>query len=633
MRWDLTKNLKLDFAADNLAIILEPEGKIDTKEEKQAVRDSLLSLGTTMNYHHTTNVTYNIPVNKIPVFDWINPTVRYSSGYNWQRAPLAADSIGATIGNNSKWDYTAQLNKTTAYNHSKYLKKINSKKPGQQPAAKGPTPKTGKPMSAEDSLKQKAIQDSINKANNQYIIVEYLARLMMSLRTVSVTYSVNSTMALPGYNRSTQMLGFDKNFQGPGAGFLFGQQNNFGKENVSYPEYAIGKGYLVHTQGLYTPFTQGSTKNFTARATLEPFPDVRIELTANRTMTLNNSQFIHWNPTSETFDSLSHTQTGSFSMSIIAWKTSFIREGEDNFSKTFEQFLNNRAVISQRLALAYPVPLSQLPTGFYDGYSSVQQDVIIPAFIAAYTGKNASNSSLNLFPSVPMPNWNISYDGLTKYTPVKKIFKTITLNHTYRSTYSLTGFQTNLDYQDINNDGFPDNVRTVSGDLQTKYQIGTVQISEMFQPLVGVNMVWTNSLSTKVEFKKDRTLSLSLANTQLTEVSGRELVVGAGYRVPKLPLKFMKKIMRGKIPTSDLNIHLDVSYRNNQTVIRKSVENLNLLTAGQNIFSIKSSIDYQLTSQLQIRFFCDRIMTNPLISSAFKTANTNAGLSLRFMLQ
>ncbi len=635
LRWDITKNLKFDFSADNLANIIEPEGKIDTKEEKEAIRDSIASFGTTMNYHHTSNITYNVPLNKIPVFDWISPTVRYSSGFNWQRAPLAADSIGATIGNNSKVDYTVQLNMTTMYNHSKYLKKVNAKKPGQQPAAKGPNPKDKKPLNAQDSLRQKEIQDSINKANNQYVIVEYLARLMMSLRTVSVTYSVNSTMGLPGYNRNTQILGFDKNFDGPGIGFLFGQQKGFGPDKISYPEYAIRKGYLVREESLFTPFMQGSTKNFTARATLEPFPDVRIELTANRTFTLNNSQFIRFNNATGNFDdSISLTQNGSFSMSIIAWKTSFIRDGKtDHVSKTFEQFLNNRAVISSRLGLANPGSAGQDPTGFYDGYSEVQQDVIIPAFIAAYTGKNAANTSLNLFPSIPMPNWNVSYDGLTKYGPVKKRFKTLTLNHTYRSTYSLSGFQTNLDWADNDRDGFPDNVRTISGDFQTQYQIGTVQVSEQLQPLVGVNMIWNNSLSTKVEFKKDRTLSLSLANTQLTEVSGKEVVVGAGYRIPKLPLKFMKKIMRGKIPNSDLNIHLDVSYRNNQTVIRKSVENLNVLTAGQNIFSFKSSIDYQLTSQLQIRFFCDRIMTNPLISSAFKTANTNAGLSLRFMLQ
>lgn len=160
------------------------------------------------------------------------------------------------------------------------------------------------------------------------------------------------------------------------------------------------------------------------RSTLEPFPDVKIELTANRTMSLNNSQFIHWNPTSESFDSLSHTQTGAFSMSIIAWPTSFIKDNKiDHTSATFIQFMNNRAVISKRLGDANPNSTSQLPTGFYDGYSNVQQDVIIPAFIAAYTGKNAESTSLALFPSIPMPNWSITYDGLTKYAPIKRNLK------------------------------------------------------------------------------------------------------------------------------------------------------------------------------------------------------------------
>ncbi|MDQ3108939.1 MAG: cell surface protein SprA [Bacteroidota bacterium] len=629
MRWDITKNLKLDFSADNLANILEPEGKIDTKEEKAVVWDNVKAFGTTMNYHHNTNVTYNIPINKIPLFDWISPTVRYSSGFNWQRAPLSADTIGATIGNNSKWDYTAQLNMTTLYNHSKYLKKVNAKKPGQ---SRTPVASSKKPLNAADSLKQKAKQDSINKANNQYVIVEYLARLLMSLRTVSATYSVNSTMGLPGYNRKTQILGFDDKFDGPGIGFLFGQQNNFGDNNDRYPAYAINKGYLVKEESLFTPFTQGTTQNFTARATLEPFPDVRIELTGNRTKTLNRAEFIHFDPAQDQYTYLSGTENGSFSISIIAWKSSFVRDSKtDHTSKVFEQFLNNRNAISKRLATENEWSGQQNPTtGFYDGYSNVQQDVIIPAFFAAYTGKDASNTSLKLFPAIPMPNWHISYDGLTKYGPVKKHFKTVTLNHTYRSTYSLSSYQTNLDYSDSLGFAY---VRNVVGDFQSQYQIGTVQISEQLSPLIGVNLIWNNSLSTKFEYKKDRTMSLSLANTQLTEVNGKEVVVGAGYRIPKLPLKFMKKIMRGKIPTSDLNIHVDVSYRNNQTVIRKSVENINVLTAGQNIFAFKSSVDYQLTSQLQIRFFCDRIMTNPLISSSFKTANTNAGLSLRFMLQ
>ena len=418
MRWDLTKNLKLDFSADNIGNVLEPNGKIDTQSEKDSVYSALKGFGTTTSYHHTTNVSYNIPLNKIPIFDWVTPSVRYSSGYIWTRAPLSADSIGNTIGNNAKWDYTVQLNMTTLYNKVPYFKKVNAKKPGVQPT---PTKKPGTQkapvmLTKEDSLKQKAAQDSINKKDNPYIVVEYLARLVMSVRTVSASYSVNSTQALPGYNRWSQYMGFDQHWDGPGVGFLFGQQDHFGSENASYPEYAIEHNYLNKTQSIFTPYTQGTSKNLTLRTTLEPFPDVRIDLTANRTFALNNSEFLHWNPNAGTnggFDSLSLTQTGSFSISIITFHTSFVKDDKSHMSQVFQHFLDNRAVISNRSGSDNPASSGYTPTGFYDGYSNVQQDVIIPAFLAAYIGHRAETSSLNLFPAIPMPNWHITYDGLT----------------------------------------------------------------------------------------------------------------------------------------------------------------------------------------------------------------------------
>ncbi|MBI3510405.1 MAG: cell surface protein SprA [Bacteroidetes bacterium] len=638
MRWDLSKNLKMDFSADNQANVLEPYGRLDTKEKRDTLLSNLKGFGTTMNYHHTFNASYAIPINKIPAFDWITPSVKYSAGYMWAKAPFSADSVGNTIGNNAKWDYTAQLNMNNLYNKVPALKKINAKKPGElnkkAPTANKPKPPTFKlPMTRADSLKLQAWKDSVDKANkNPYAVFEYVARILMSVKNVSGTYSVNSTMGLPGYGRRTQILGFDDKFEGPGLGFLFGQQNGFGPDKLDYPIYASQQGWLVHTQSLYTPFTKGTSQNLTMRATLEPYPDVKIELTANRTYSMNKSEFYHWNPNTGNWEIQSPTENGTFSISIITWHTAFMRESKsDHVSKVFEQFLNNRATISRRLGEANPNSGGVTNSGFFDGYSNIQQDVLIPAFIAAYTGHRAEGQSLNMFPQIPLPNWRITYDGLTKYPAIKKRFKTITLNHSYRSTYQLGGFQTNLDYY-ADADGFS-SVRNVIDDFQSQFQITTVTIQEQFAPLAGIDMTWNNSLTTRLEYKKDRTLSLSLANTQLTEISGQEIVVGLGYRVPKLTLNFMKKVMRGKAPVSDLNMRADVSFRNNETIIRKAVEGVNVLTAGQNIFSIKTSIDYQLTTQLQIRFFCDRIMTNPLISSSFKTANTNAGISLRFMLQ
>lgn len=623
LRWDLTKNLKFDFSADNQAQVLEPYGKIDTPEKKDTMIQNIRDLGTTMTYHHQTNVSYTSPLNKIPAFDWVTGNVRYATGYTWTRGPLAADSIGNVIGNNAQWQWTGQLNMVTLYNHVPYFKKVNNKKVGQT-GAKPNQPKV------KDSTKV--------KDNDQYIILEYLARAVMTVRTVSVNYSNNSTLSLPGYKERTKVMGFDPDFNAPGVGFLFGKQKNFGpNKDLEYPVWAAQNGWLVQENSLYTPFARGNSQNLTMRAALEPFPDLKIELTANITRSLNKSEFFRWNDSTSSYQEQSRMETGAFSMSIIAWKTAFKKENKDDHSsEVFQQFLDNRATISARLGADDPYSTGIGTDGFADGYGATAQDVLIPAFLAAYTGGNANTQSTSIFLKIPMPNWRISYDGLTKYAKVKKRFKTVAIGHTYRSTYSLSSFQTNLEW-DTDGDGFSDHLRNVGNDFLPQYQIGTVQISEQFSPLISVDVVWNNkrNISTKIEYKKDRTLSLSLANTQLTEVSGREIVVGAGYRVPQLELKFFKKFMNGKlaVPKSDLNIRVDISFRNNQTVIRKAVEGIDVLTAGQNIFSIKTSADYQMSDKLIVRFFCDRVMTNPLISSSFRTANTNAGISLRFLLQ
>ncbi len=628
LRWDLTKNLKLEFNADNESRILEPEGRIDTKLERDSIWENVRAFGTNMNYHHQTSLNYNIPINKIPVFDWVTASVRYNTGFNWQRAPLSADTVGNTIGNSAQWQYTGQLNMTTLYNKVPYFKKVNQKRPGGDTKGRvGNTqtrPSAEQPKTKEDSAKA--------KKDDTFVIGEYLARLVMSVRTISVNYSDNSTMALPGYARNTRILGFDNQFEGPGFGYLFGKQTGFGPDRTEFPIYASQQNWLVQTQSLFTPFTRGNAKNMTVRATLEPFPDLRIELNANRTYSLNKSEFFRWNDALQQYVIESPTETGAFSMTIITWSTAFKRDTKDHFSEVFQQFLNNRAILSNKLGVDNPNSAGQGVDGFFDGYSKTSQEVLIPAFLAAYQGKRAESASTNLFPAIPLPNWSIKYDGLTKYNKMKKHFKTFSLNHAYRSTYALGGFNTNLNFTDIDGDGFSDNIRNTVGDFESKYLINTVTISEQFSPLIGIDMTWQNSLMTRIEYKRDRMLSLSLANTQMTEVSGRELTIGLGYRVPGLEAKFLKKIMRGKAPKSDLNLRADFSYRSNQTVIRKSVEEINVLTAGQNIFSIKTSADYRLNDRLNVRFFCDRVQTAPLISSSFKTANTNAGISLQFTL-
>ena len=121
-----------------------------------------------------------------------------------------------------------------------------------------------------------------------------------------------------------------------------------------------------------------------------------------------------------------------------------------------------------------------------------------------------------------------------------------------------------------------------------------------------------------------------MANTQITEDRGNEYVIGAGYRFKDVVLPF--QLASGKKLQSDLRTRADFSVRDNRTIIRKIVENQYQETGGQWVFTIKISADYEVSKQLNIRLFFDRVANKPVLSRSFPNSNTNAGISLRFTL-
>ena len=249
------------------------------------------------------------------------------------------------------------------------------------------------------------------------------------------------------------------------------------------------------------------------------------------------------------------------------------------------------------------------------------------AFLTAYSGGNPNNYSLNAFPDVPKPNWRITYDGLSKIKAFKKYFKTITLSHAYRSSLSYS-YTTNLNYASAN--GGP-SALDATGNFIIQRQITSMSLTEQFSPLLKIDVTMNNKITANVEVKKDRNMSLSLSNNQMTEINGKELIIGAGYRIPDLEIRFSKKKSAKKFK-SDLVLKSDLSIRNNLTVIRKVVENVTQPTAGQTIISIKFSADYVLSERLNIRLFYDQLLTRPAISTSYNSSNINSGVAIRFTL-
>jgi cell surface protein SprA len=329
-------------------------------------------------------------------------------------------------------------------------------------------------------------------------------------------------------------------------------------------------------------------------------------------------------------------EMGTFSISYVTWGTAFGGSLSNEESQYFENLKDYRIDIANRKASEDPrdLPIND-STGFPQGYGPSSQYVLLPSFIAAYTDKSPEKVNLSPFPSVPLPNWRVSYSGLSKIPFLQSIFKSVTLNHAYKSTYNIGSFTSNLNFSDTIVDGIsvPNNRNINSGDFFPEFEFNNVTITEQFSPLINVDMQFKNSLMSKLEMKKSRNLSLSFSNNQLTEVTSEEFIIGLGYRFKEVPISFARLSGgTGKTFKSDINVKADFSIRNNKTVLRSIDSDLNQVSAGQKVTSINFSLDYMLSQALTLRLFFDKITTNPFLASQYRNSTTKGGISLRFSL-
>lgn len=698
LKYDLTRALKFDFSSTNITRIDEPMGVINKERDDYLVkRDSILNEffngGRTTHYEHSINVSYTLPINKIPLLDWVTLSARYGANYYWDVGPITADTIdlGNIIKNSNNIQINGQLNMINLYNKVPYLKKVNQRfrSDGRQPSTEKRTRevsynrdgillRAGEPRSVSHNLKTEHVVAKFYDADGQEIqgttavlspnritftadkdyrgarcevkgtielgenpltlITDYTAKILMGVRNISLSYTQGEGSFLPGFKPAVSFMGAER-YNGtiaPGIPFMLGWQDS------EFPYKAIQNGWLSKDSLLNTPFEMNSTNTFNFRATVEPLPSIRIDLTANRSYTKNLSEYFIADVNGNFPDSTRSPQrTGNFTMSYITWGTAFekIYSNEKFASATFEKFKNEyRLIISGRLAAERAeggdyVPLKD-STGYFVGYGGNSQDVLIPAFLAAYGSKDPHKISLNSFPGIlsVLPNWRITYDGLSKIPFLKKYLRSVNISHSYRSSYSVGNFISNPFYM-INERGFVDlGAIDMNGNFYPENEIISVSINEQFSPLINIDMSWQNNLSSRFEIKKSRSLSLSLANNQLNEVSSSEFIIGGGYRFTEVPLIFNLPGGQQKSMTSDLNLMADFSIRDNRNIIRKVVEDFDQVTSGQRIIKINITLDYALSNQFNLRLFFDRVMNKPFVSLSYPTANTNIGFSIRFTL-
>ncbi|MES2513707.1 MAG: cell surface protein SprA [Bacteroidota bacterium] len=639
LQWNFTKNLKFDFTANNDGRILEPQGRIDTEEERDSIQRNLIGLGTTTGYRHQSNINYQIPINKIPIFDFINTTARYSTSYTWTRRPFAQEGVGNTIQNTNTKNLNGTFNMTTLYNKIPYFRKINTggNKKNTPPA---------KPKDPKDTIPK------TEPANQSFKdIGEFLARGVMMIKQVSLSYQETNGTGLPGFDPSSQYVGMDpsKNMA-PGMAFISGANDNIVQKSIE-------NNWLVKNPNQSLPYTTTNTKNFTYRGNIEPHGSLKIELNGSKTYGRNESVFVRYDTNGVAtggdgrYVFETPNNTGNYSISVFTLGKSFKDKGnvKDGSSVLFDEFLAIRQDVAQELAASNDAVTIKDPQpdgkggSYYDGYSNTQQDVLLGAFHQAYTGRKIKGVGTDrMFKQIPLPNWTISWDGIGKLKAVKKFFQSVTIRHAYRSMYTIGGYANNLLFQDNTNDGYsetrvPVQNSVINGVQQTanfnpKYTIQGATITEAFSPLIKFDFKFNKpGLLANFEIKKDKTVNLNITGPQIIETKGQEYIVGVGYRFPNLVLGNLK--IKGQPVKSDLNFKLDLSYRRNMTVVRRIADEISTPTGGQNIITLKTALDYQLTQAINLRLFYDWIRTTPQTSNSFPTANTNAGFSLRFNLQ
>ncbi len=632
-KYDFAKSLSFELSTHGRAYIDEPaifpdKNTPEWEQYKKQVWDNVLSFGSMQNYNQTFRATYNVPLKKIPIIDWLKLTASYQALYSWMASPKSIQTrFGNAIENSNDIQVNSSADLVKFYNKIGYLKNLNRKSRGGRSSSRS----RGQNNTRQKTKAQKGnANDSTSakpKVNYAKIVGDGLLRTLMVVRNVSLNYREGNGTLLPGFLPEPTIFGYNIDQNAPGWGFMFGSQKDIRTD-------AATMGWLTQDTVLNNPYMRKNSEQLNYKVNLDLWNIIKIDLDGNRIYTSNYNTYYRYDPLMGGYAEFSPVRTGNFSISYNTIKTSFSKKGDSTGSPVFDQFKQNRLVVAENLARQNPNWNNDY---FYDsiagamypvGYGSNQQEVMYYAFLSAYGGRDPLKMNMtDPFPKIPLPNWNINFNGLSNIPFIKNTFRNFNLRSGYRSMLSIASWQSNLLYNPENPYVFYPN----TNNYVNRYDVGVVSLMEEFSPLIGVDMTLKNSLNARVEYRKSRTMTMSFVNNQLTEVSSKEFTIGLGYRIKDL--RFVVQTGNNKRQfSSDLNLKLDVGMRDNITFLRRIDENNNQISSGSKQFTFNFSADYMLSQSLQFRMYVNYNGNNPYISAQYPTASTNAGISLRFNL-
>ena len=610
---NLTRSLRFNFTASNNNIVRnffekDPNNPLGRVNKSLDIWNGIWDTGQTDRHFQSLSLNYKIPLRLIPFLNFIDANYNYTGDFSWQRGSNAMAAVtgeeGQQLGvvNAIQNANTKTLTGSISFDKLYTILGLKSKKsPFDQPFARGGATDNPQSQKKENKPKKSAFRKGAT----------YFVDLLSSIKRAQFNYSENNGKVIPGYLPNVGFMGT----LDPSFGFTFGSQADV--------RYEVAKrGWLTNFPNFNEPFVQVHNSKLNISAQINPLKDLTIDLNAERNYSNNLSE--NYQVQDLNYIALNTNEYGNFGISTILIKTAF-SGGTDIINKNFTNFRENRLIIANRLAAQSGTSLTNRDeNGFPEGFSKNHQTVLTASFISAYSGTNPDKISFDPIQGMPLPNWNLKYTGLSKIKSLAKIFNRFSLTHGYRSSYTLTNYQTNLEY-----DPTQPLLKDKLGNYMTSRFYSNINLAEQFNPLIRFDVEFKNSLKILAEMRRDRSLSLSLDNSLLTEQSGNEYILGMGYRLKDLRIRTNLGGRRVML-SGDLNLKADFSYRKNITLLRNLEYDNNQVTAGQTIMSIKFSAGYNLSKNLTSLLFYDHNFSEFAISTAFPQTSIRSGITIRY---
>ena len=628
VNWNLTKSLSLNFAVANNNIVRNyfQDGIINGEQDSSLdVWDGYFDIGDANRRSQTLGVNYEIPFNKFPALNFIKATYAYQGLYQWQKGSdlfgnLVADDgltydLGNSISNGNSHNINSSFDMRKFYKYIGIKKKRVTKSNGKvsRLARKGTPP--GKEVNKEANKPVAKKKSGLGTG-----IANFGIGLLTSVKRIQVNYSENNGTFLPGFLDTPGFISASK----PTFGYTLGSQRDI-------RDLAARNGWLTVFPDFNEQYTKNKTEQLDVSANLEPFNDLKIDLVGSRTYAENYTE--NFRIENSDYRSLTPNVFGNFNISTFTLPTAFGNSDEIS-SEAFDAFRKNRLTIARRLAAEKGANVNDVDAeGYPLGFGKTSQAVLLPAFLSAYTGQNAEKTKLGAFRNIPIPNWDLKYTGLMKFKWFKKRFKRFSLAHGYRSSYTINQFRTNLDFNGIDYSepyaSQPTDDLDQAGNFKNSELYSNINLTELFSPLIRVDMEMKNSVKILAEIRKDRLLSLSFDNNLMTEIQGNEYTLGLGYRFKDVRIK-SKLAGPKKSIVSDLIMEANISIRDNKTIIRYLDLENNQITNGQTIYGLKYNANYAFSKNLTGIFYFDYTFSEYAISTAFPQTTIRSGFTVRY---